>query len=104
MICITIYVQEVRVFLVFADFCISYFEVTLVGAYVSFVHFLSLVHDGLIWMVHELFHSIFYSNKIRLFWFIRISTAAHCEILKIIAGLDSGVHESTNPVIWLSYM
>ena len=91
--------KKVRVFLLFASACISCFEETLVWDLMSFVNFLSLVHDGLIWMVHELFHSIFYSNKIRLFWFIRISTAAHCEILKIIAGLDSGVHESNNPMI-----
>ena len=50
-------------------------------------------------MMHEVFHDIFERNKNRFCWCIHISTEAHCEILKIIASLDSGVHEYTNPVI-----
>ena len=39
MICITICVKEVRVFLFFADFCISFFGVTLMGGSLQFCEF-----------------------------------------------------------------
>ena len=104
MICIKICVKEVRVFLMFADICISWFEVTLVGAFFSFIFFLSLVYDGFMWMLHEVFHTMFESNKSRFCWCIHISSDSYCKILMIIASLDSDVHESTNPVIYWSSM
>ena len=44
------------------------------------------------WMVHEVFRTMFESKKISFYWYIRISTEAHGEILKIIESLDSDVH------------
>ena len=99
MICITICVKEVIVFLIFAAFCISFFEVTLLGDFFSSTNFLSLVYYSFMWMLHEIFHAMFEINKGRFCWCIRIAAEAHCEILKIIASFYSDVHESTNPVI-----
>ena len=105
MICITICVKGVRVFLIFSDFCIYCFEVTLVGGFVSFVNFLSWLYNGFMCMVHEVFHDIFERNKIRFCVCIHKATKAHCEILNIITILDSDVHESTNTVIyWYSML
>ena len=100
MICITIYVKKVRVFPIFAYFCISCFELTLVGYFFCFSSFLSWVHDGSMEMVREVFHVMFEVNKIRFCWFIHIYNEVHCEILKIISSFDSDVHEPTNPVIY----
>ena len=100
MIYITIYVKEVRVFLICADLSIYWFEVTLVGALVTFMNYISWLHDGFMWMVHEVFHDIFEIDKIRFCWCIYIATEADCDILEIIAILDSDVHESTTQ--WFS--
>ena len=99
MICIIICIEEVGVFLIFVDFCISCFEVTLVGAFLSFIKFISWLHDRFMWMVREIFHAMFEINKIRLCWVIHVATEMYSEILKIIASLSSGVHDYTNPVI-----
>ena len=104
MICIKIFVEEVWVFLIFVDFCISCFEVTLVGDFMSFGNFLFWVLDDFIWMVHEILHAMIDSKEIRFCWYIHVSTEAHGEILKIIVSLDSDVHESTNLVIEKSPM
>ena len=69
------------------------------GTLFSSMNFLCLVHYGCMWMVHEIFHAMFYSNKGSFYWCIHISDDMHCEILKMVASLDSGVHDSTNPVI-----
>ena len=50
-------------------------------------------------MVNEIYHAIFERNKRRLCWCIHIATESHFDILKIIASLDSDVHESTKPII-----
>ena len=98
-------VEEFGVFLIFVDFRISCFEVTLVGAFMSFVNFLSWVNDGLMWMVHEIFNAMFESKEVKFCWCIHLDTEAHGEIFKIIASLDSGFHEATNHVIeWYSML
>ena len=74
------------------------------GGFFSSMNVLSWLHDGFMWMVHEIFHSMFESKKGRLCWWIHIATEAHCEILKIIASLDSGLNKSTNPMILGSSM
>ena len=51
------------------------------------------------WMVHEILHAIFESKEIRFCWCIYVATETHGEILKIVASLESDVHEYTNPVI-----
>ena len=51
------------------------------------------------WMVDNIFHAMFYTKEIRFFWGVPVATEAHDEILKVVASLDSDVHESTNPVI-----
>ena len=48
-------------------------------------------------MVHEVFHAMFDSNKVRLCWCIHVATEAHCEILKTIASLESDGQESPQP-------
>ena len=50
-------------------------------------------------MVHEIFHAMFETKESRFCWCIPVSTAAHGEILKTIASLDSDLHEATSPVI-----
>ena len=50
-------------------------------------------------VVHEIFHAMFESKEGRLSWSIHISTEIHGKVLKIIACLDSDVHEATKPVI-----
>ena len=104
MICITICVKKVGILLTFVDFCIPYFEVTLVGAFISFINFISWVHDRLMWMVHEIIHAMFERNKSRFCWCNYVSTEPHCDILKVISNLNSDAHESTNPVIYWSSM
>ena len=96
MVLITICMEEVRVFLIFADFCIPCFEETMMWSFMGFINFLSLVHDRFMWMAHEILHAMFDIKESRFFWGIHIVTEAHDEILNIIASLDSGVHESTN--------
>ena len=59
MIFITICVEEIGLFLFFVDFWIPCFQVTLVWDFMSFVHFLSWVKYGLMWMVDDIFHTIF---------------------------------------------
>ena len=73
------------------------------GAFFSFINFLSWAHYGFMWMLYELFHAMCESNKSRFCWYIRISTEAHCVILNIIASLDSDVHESTKLFSYLPY-
>ena len=48
-------------------------------------------------MVHEIFHAMFESNKIRFYWFIHLTTDVNGETLEIIESLEIDVHESTNP-------
>ena len=96
MVCITICVKEVRIFLIFVYLWIPCFEVTLVGAFVSFLNLLSWVHYGFTWMVHDIFHAMFDRNKIR---FCCVATETHGKILKVISSFNSDVHEYTNPVI-----
>ena len=50
-------------------------------------------------MVHEILHAKFHRKEGRFCWCIHVATEAHGEILKIIASLDSDVHDYTNPVI-----
>ena len=50
-------------------------------------------------MLNEIFHTMFESKESSFCWGIHVATEAHGEILNIIASLDSGVHDSTNPVI-----
>ena len=90
--------------IMFSDFWISWFEVTLVGYFFSFMTFLSWVHDGFMCIVHELLHAMFERNKNRSCWRIYIATEAHYEILKTIVSLDSDVHDYTNPVMYWSSM
>ena len=99
MIRITICVKEVGLFLSFSDFCISWFEVKLMGNLFITINFIFWVHDGLMWMVHRIPHVIFYIKKARFYWWIYIDIEAHCDKLKIIESLESDVHESINPVI-----
>ena len=80
------------VFFIFVDLCIPWFEVTLVWVFVSFVNFLSLVHYGFMWIVHEILYAMFDRKKIRFYWYILVATKAHGKILKIIASLDSDVY------------
>ena len=69
------------------------------GAFVSYIKFLSLVYEGFMRMAHDIFHAMFDIKKIRFCLCIHVATEAHCEILYIIANLDSDVHESKNPVV-----
>ena len=55
-------------------------------------------------VVHDIFYAMSDGNKCRFCWGIHITTQSHGELLKIIACLDSDVHESTNPVIELTPM
>ena len=103
MICITIGVEEIGVFLIFFYFFIPCFEIKLVWDFMSFVNFLSWSHYGFIFMVYEIFHSMFERKEIGFYCWIHVSTEAHSDILNIIVILDSAVHEYTNPVIeWSS--
>ena len=88
----------------FCWFYIPCFEITLVGAFISFINVLSWVNGGFIWMVHEILHVMFDIKKIMFCWFICVATEVHCKILKVIASLNSDFHESTNPVIEWSSM
>ena len=101
---ITICMEEFGVFLVFVDLCIPCFGKTLVWYFMSFVNVLSWVHDGFMWMVDGIFHAMFESKESRFCWGIHVSTKVHGETLEIISSLDSGVHESINPVIEWSSM
>ena len=60
---------------------------------------ISWIHDRFIWIVHEIFHAISEIKDRRFCWGINISTDTHGKILKIIASLNSDLHEATNPVI-----
>ena len=103
MICITICMNKLGVFLIFVDFCIPYFEETLMWDFMGFLNFLSWVHDGFMWIFHEILHAMFESKESRFYWEIFVATEAHGETLKIIASLDSDVPESTIPVVeWYS--
>ena len=102
---ITICMKKVRIFLILVYLCISFFEVTLLGELFSFINYLSWLNHGFMCMVHGLFHVKFERKKRRLCWCIRMSTEVYHEILRVIASLDSDVHESTNPVIhWYSML
>ena len=50
-------------------------------------------------MVHAVFHAMFEIKKSRFCWCINIATEAHYDILKVIASLNSDLHDSTNSVI-----
>ena len=50
-------------------------------------------------MVHEIQYAMFEINKGRFCWCIHVATEVHSEILKIIASLDSDLHESINLLI-----
>ena len=56
------------------------------------------------WMLHQILHVMFESNKSKFRWCIHVATEVHGEILKITASLNSDVHEYTNPIIDLSSM
>ena len=51
------------------------------------------------WVVHDIFHDIYDSKEGVLCCSIRVSTYMHGKVLKIVASLNSDVHEATNPVI-----
>ena len=55
-------------------------------------------------MVHEIFHAMFQSKKVRFCWCVHIATESRCEVLKIVAILDSDGNYSTKPVIQGSSM
>ena len=99
MICIKICMEEVGVFLIFVDFCIPWFEGTLVWDFMSFISFISWVYDRFMWIMHEILHAMFENKEIRFCWVIHLSTEAHGEILNIITGLNIDMHDSNNPVI-----
>ena len=69
------------------------------GDFIIFITFLSLLHYGLMWMVHEIFHAMFEIKERRFCWCIHVATEAHCGIFKAIARLDSDVNDYINPVI-----
>ena len=50
-------------------------------------------------VVNEIFHAIYERKEGRICWRIHVATEARGEILKIVASLNSCVHEATNPVI-----
>ena len=56
------------------------------------------------WVVRGILHAVSYINELRIYWIIRVSTETHGKVLKIIASLNSDVHEDTNPVIDISPM
>ena len=58
MICITLFMDIVVVFLIFIDLFIACFEETLMWYLICFGIFLSLMRDRFIWMVNEIFHAI----------------------------------------------
>ena len=104
MICITIFMEEVRVFLIFIYVCIPCFEEKLMWAFLSLVNFLSWLHDGFMCIVNDILHSMFDSKQSRLYWGIHVATETHDETLKIIASMDSDVNDSTNSMIEISSM
>ena len=55
--------KEVRLFLIFADFCIPCFEVTWMGPFFSSMNFISRINYGFMWMVHDIFHAILIEIK-----------------------------------------
>ena len=50
-------------------------------------------------MVNKIFHAMSKFKERRLCWGICVSTDTHGKVLKIVASLNSDVHEFTNPVI-----
>ena len=50
-------------------------------------------------VMHEIFHVISEGKKLLFYWIINITTYTHGKVLKIIACLNSYVHDITNPVI-----
>ena len=55
-------------------------------------------------VVHDIFHAMSKGKNHRLFWGIHITIKSHGKVLKIIACLNSGVHEATNAVIEVTTM
>ena len=55
-------------------------------------------------MVHAIFHAMPDSKEVRLCWVIHVATETHGKLLKIVASLNSDVHEAANPVIEVSSM
>ena len=53
-------------------------------------------------MVHDIFHSVFEINESGFCSVIHVSTEIHGKVLNIVAGLNSGVYEATNPLIEVS--
>ena len=45
------------------------------------------------WMVHEILHAMFERKERRFCWYIQLANEAHDGILRIIASLQSDVHD-----------
>ena len=52
------------------------------------------------WRLHGVFHAMFDIKEISFCWCFNVATDVYGDIFNIIASLDSGVHESNNPVIY----
>ena len=63
-----------------------------------FWNFLSWIHDRFMRVMHEILHAMSEGEKIRFYWGIHTATYMNGKVLKIIACLDSDVHDATNPV------
>ena len=104
MICITIRMGEVGLFLIFVDFCIPCFEETLMWYFICFEIFISWLNDRFIGMLHDIFHAMYDRKEFMFYWGIHVSTDIHCKILKIIESLINDMNEATIPVIEVSSM
>ena len=69
-----------------------------------FFKFSFLTIEWFMWMVHEIFHAMFEIKESSFCWVVLVYNDRHCEILKIIASLNSDVHESANSVVEVSSM
>ena len=99
MICITMRVEEVLVFLISVDLGITCFEDALMWALIFFEICIYWIHDRFMWGVHEIFHIMYESKEVSICWSINVTTDIHGKLLNITAILNSKVHDNTRPVI-----
>ena len=55
-------------------------------------------------MLHEIFHAMYESKEVSLYWVVHTVTEMHGKVLNIVAILNSDVYESTRPVVEVSSM
>ena len=102
MVCITICVEKVWIFLSLVDLFLSRFEETMKSNIIHFEDIFPLVYDRLMRVVYYIFQSMAKGKEL---WFcgrILLPTQLYGNILKVVMFLNINIYETSYPVVELS--